>query len=199
LRYNKSSLVSIGLRAKTGRAIAVVLAGSSESPLVLTKTEISLIDPKLPATAQPYHAVMELPWEESQRAVRKYEQAIERVATKALAQLIKSQPSNGSKIGGAGIVGAPDRDLARIGNPHIRAHAAEGVLFRHVLDVAAQSNGLKWQLFSDRDFEETMAERLGPKHARVKRTISELSRSVPAPWRNEEKQAAMAAWVMLHG
>ena len=195
----KSNLVSIGLRAKTGRAIAVVLGGSIDTPVVLLKTEIKLVDPKVPDTAQPYHAVMDLPWEESQRAARKYAVAIERTAKKALAKLIDEQASNGRKIAGAGILGAPDRDLARIGNPHIRAHAAEGVLFRRVLDLAAQSNGLKWQVFSDRNFDEAMAGKLGAKHARVKRMLNELGRSVSPPWRSDEKQAAMAAWLILNG
>lgn len=195
---DRSNLISIGLRAKTGRAIAVVLGGSSETPVVLLKTEIKLVDPKVPGTAQPYHEVMDLPWEESQRAVRKYAAAIERTAQKALARLIEEQRSNGRKIIGVGIVGAPDRDLARIGNPHIRAHAAEGVLFRRMLDFAAQSNGLKWQVFSDRNFDEAMAEKLGARYARVKLTISELGRSIPPPWRADEKQAAMAAWFVLN-
>src|SRR5205085_3218745 len=85
----ESNLVSIGLRAKTGRAIAVVLGGSIYTPVVLLKTEIKLVDPKVPDTAQPYHAVMDLPWEESQRAARKYAVAIERTAKKALAKLIE--------------------------------------------------------------------------------------------------------------
>ena len=195
----KSSLVSIGLRAKTGRAIAVVIGGSIENPLVLQKTELKLTDPKLPATAQPYHEVMDLPWEESQRAVRKYAGAIERTAKQALAKLIEEQRSHGLKIVGAGILGAPDRDLARIGNPHIRAHAAEGILFRQVLDLAAQANGLKWQVFSDRQFDETMAIRLGGEYTRVKRALSDLSRSISPPWRADEKQAAMAAWLVLSG
>ena len=195
----ESNLVSIGLRAKTGRAIAVVLGCSIEAPVVLLKTEIKLVDPKVPGTAQPYHEVMDLSWEESQREVRKYVAAIERTAQKALAKLIEEQRSNGRTIVGVGIVGAPDRDLARIGNPHIRAHAAEGVLFRRVLDLAAQSNGLKWQVFSDRKFDETMALRLGAKHLRVKQSLRDLGRSISPPWRSDEKQAAMAAWLVLTG
>jgi hypothetical protein len=81
----KSNRVAIGLRAKTGRAIAVVLGGSPDAPIVIAKTEIKLVDPKIPETAQPYHVVMELPWEESQRKVKKFARAIERVAKKAVA------------------------------------------------------------------------------------------------------------------
>ena len=192
------NLVAIGLRAKTGRAIAVVLGGSADAPIVLTKSEIKLVDPKIPGTAQPYHVVMELPWDESQRRVQKLARAIERVAKKAVADLIKQQTSIGKQVCGVGIVGAPDRDLARIGNFHIRAHAAEGVLFRKVLNLAAESNGLKWRLIPDKNFERLIKSELGAKASRITRQINELGRTVPAPWRADEKQAALAAWLMLH-
>jgi hypothetical protein len=192
------NLAAIGLRAKTGRAIAVVLGGSPDAPIVLTKTEIKLVDPKIPETAQPYHMVMELPWEESQRKVEKLARAIEQVAKKAMAQLIRQQTTIGKQVCGVGIVGAPERDLGRIGNFHIRAHAAEGVLFRKVLNVAAEAHGLKWRLIPDKDFERLMKSELGAKTSGITRHIGELGRTVPAPWRADEKQAALAAWLMLH-
>jgi len=195
----KSNIVSIGLRAKTARAIAVVLGGTVDAPLVLTKLEIALADPKVPATAQPYHEVMELPWEASQRAVRKSAAAIEVIGRKALARLIKELQSQGMKVCGAGIVGAKDRDLARIGNYHIRAHAAEGVLFRRVLDLAADANGLSRRTFSDREFDELAKTELGEQHAVVKGKLNDLGRLLAPPWRTDEKQAATAAWLVLHG
>jgi hypothetical protein len=190
---------AIGLRAKTARAIVVVLGGSADSPTVLLKEEIRLADPKVPGTAQPYHEVMELPWEQSQRAVQRCARAIERVATKELARLIKQLTKDGAKVTGAGIVGAKDRDLARIGNNHIRARAAEGVLFRAVLEFAAEKNGLKRRAFSDRDFAAITKAELGQKHSSVTRKIDELRRAVSPPWRTDEKQAALAAWLVLHG
>jgi hypothetical protein len=195
----ESNLVCIGLRAKTARAIAVVLGGSSDSPRVLTKLEIRLADPKIPATAQPYHEVMDLPWEESQKAVRKSARAIEAIARKALARLIKELTGQGLKVSGVGIVGANDRDLARIGNYHIRAHAAEGVLFRRVLDLAADANGLRRRSFPDREFDELVKTELGAQGAVLKRRLNELGRTLPSPWRADEKQAATAAWLVLHG
>ncbi len=194
----KPNLVSIGLRAKTGRAIVVAIGGTRESPLVLLKTEIKLIDPRVPATGQPYHEVMELPFAQWQRAVNKSEQAIERVATKALAKLIEELQRNGCKPVGVGVVGAPHRDLARIGNPHIRAHAAEGVLFRRVLGLGAESNGLKYRPFSDRDFDKDAAASLGANYAQIRKSLNNLRQTVSPPWRTDEKQAALAAWMVLH-
>ena len=194
----KSNLVSIGLRAKTGRAICVVLGGSSSAPIVVKKFEMRLTDPKVAATFQPYHAVMELPWTESQQAVRKSVKAIEAVARKAMAQLVKELKAQNMKVAGVGTVGSPDRDLSRIGNFHIRAHAAEGVLFRRVLELAAEANGLRWQTFSDKKFDEVMSSVLASKSVAVQRIIVELGRTVAPPWRADEKQAATAAWLVLH-
>jgi hypothetical protein len=191
----ESNLVSIGLRTKAARAIAVVLGGPRDAPLVLKKLEIALADPRIVATTRPYHEVMELPWEESQQAVCKFTGAIEAVASKSLASLIKELQSAGMKVSAVGIVGAKDRDLARIGNFHIRAHAAEGVLFRRVLDLAADANGLKRRTFPDREFAELAAIELGPG---IKQKLNDLGRSLPAPWRADEKQAATAAWLVLH-
>jgi hypothetical protein len=191
--------VAIGLRAKTGRAIVVVLGGSADSPTVLLKEEIRLVDPKIPGTAQPYHEVMDLRWEESQREVQKYARAIERVAAKELARLIERITKDGATVTGAGVVGAKDRDLARIGNNHIRAHAAEGILFRSVLEFAAEKNGLPLRAFSDRDFATITKAELGQRHSSVARQIDDLRRSVSAPWRTDEKQAAFAAWLVLNG
>ena len=193
------NIVAIGLRAKTARAIAVVLGGPSDAPFVLKKFEIALADPQIPATAQPYHEVMDLPWAESQKAVRKSAQKIEAIARLALTSLIKNLHSAGMKVSGVGIVGAKDKDLARIGNFHIRAHAAEGVLFRRVLDLAADSNSLRRRTFSDREFDELVKNEVGAQSAALKRKLNDLGRSLPPPWRTDEKQAATAAWLVLHG
>jgi hypothetical protein len=194
----KSNLVSIGFRAKTARAIVVVLGGTIDAPLVLRKSQIALADPKIPATAQPYHEVMGLPWLESQKAVGKSAAAIEAIARKALGRLIKDLEVDGMRVCGAGIVGAKDRDLAKIGNYHIRAHAAEGILFRRVLDLATDANGLKRRTFSDRELDQTAAAELGAESAGVKQKLNELGRTLDPPWRADEKQAATAAWLVLH-
>jgi hypothetical protein len=192
------SSVSIGLRAKTGRAIAVVLGGPADNPTVVTKLELVLHDPKIPATFQPYHEVMDLPWDQSQKAARTYTRVNETIARKGLAGLIKKLKTDGFKVKAVGIVGAKDRDLARIGNYHIRAHAAEGVLFRRVLDLAAEANGLKWRVFADKQLEEIAAAEFGAKAASVKKKINEMGRELAPPWRADEKQAATAAWLVLY-
>ena len=131
--------------------------------------------------------------------MRKIVRSIETIARKALARIIEEQRSNGIEIAGVGIVGSKDRDLARIGNSHIRAHAAEGILFRRVLDQAAESHGLKWRTFPDRELDQIAQVELGRASALVKQKLNDLRRTVAPPWRVDEKQAATAAWLVLHG
>jgi hypothetical protein len=167
----------LGLRAKTGRAIAVVIA---KGPAFVARREIELFDPSMPATAEPYHQFMELEWERAAVAVQPLAEAIERVAVAALATLIADYD-----VRRIAVVGAPERQLEKIGNEHIRAHAAEGVLFRHVLEVAARVNHVKCTTFHTVDTKP------------FTRALKTLGSAAGPPWRADEKAAATAALLVL--
>ena len=176
---------TLGFRAKTGRAIAVVLAGTAKAPEFVTRREVSLVDSGVPDTAQPYHAVMELPWGEAMVAVKPLVMAIERAATSVLRAFVQELTAQGFEIAGVGIVGAPDKNLEKMGNEHIRAHAAEGVLFRRALEVAAEGNELRHRAFDDKTLQQDAA------------MLKDLGRIAGPPWRADERAAATAAWHLL--
>ena len=188
---------SIGLRAKTARAIAVVLSGPPVSPHVTLRRELTLRDPAVRATFQPFHEVMDLPWPKAMQAARKTASVIKTVSEKALRALLEEAREAGIAISGVGIVGSPDRDLAKIGNPHMRAHAAEGCLFRKVLEDAADACSLSHSLFLERELYDHAAAVLKLSTAQVKTRIQSLGEAVGPPWRADEKAAAAAAWIVL--
>ncbi len=187
----KPKQVTIGLKAKTGRAIAVVLSGPASSPEFVHRQELLLSDRRIAATLQPYHEVMELPWTDALIAVQPTIEAIQEIATTSLASLIRRIESLGFRVSSIAIVGAPDRRLERIGNPHIRAHAAEGVLFRQVLERAAKANRRQSCSFVDPKPELKRPAR------EVKNVLTNLGRKAGAPWRSDEKAAATASWIAL--
>jgi hypothetical protein len=169
---------TIGLRAKTGRAIAVALAAPNE---FICREELVLCDD---STKQPYHDVMEMPWSESIVAVRPAIATIEKIAARELRRFIDDLESRGYEVDAIAVVGPADRNLERIGNPHIRAHAAEGVLFRAVIEKAAKSNRVASRLFVD------PAKEL---NASQKKAVERMKAVAGPPWRADEKSAAMAA------
>src|SRR5438105_8121971 len=170
---------AIGFRAKTGRAIAVVLAGSQGKPQFVWRGEVSLIDPNLPLNEGPYHPFMEMPWSEAQVAVRPVVEAIETYASVVLRRLVDEM-----HVRAVGVVGSPPRNIDKIGNQHIRAHAAEGILFRRVLELAAANHKLACKGFSDRELQ-------------VPAEMKEIGRVAGPPWRTDERLAATAAWLVL--
>lgn len=173
---------AIGFRTRTGRAIGVVL---SDDGFVLRR-EIHLDDPKIPDTAQPYHSVMELPWTQSVVAVQPLVAAIERVAHDALAALIAELRTSNFRVRAIGVVGGPERNLAKIGNYHIRAHAAEGTLFRRVIETAAKKLRLRCCGFAEREVPDALGARM-----------QSIARAAGRPWRADERMAANAGWVAL--
>jgi hypothetical protein len=169
---------AIGFRAKTGRAIAVVIAAEDGAPAFVWRDELRLVPAD--ATIGPYHEVMELPWADALIAVRPLEREIESIAEAALRAAIAAA---GVKIRAVGVVGSAPRDIARIGNPHIRAHAAEGILFRRVLELAAKQLKLRCSGFVEADVDPDIAR--------------PLARAAGRPWRTDERLAAAAGWKVL--
>ncbi len=195
----RGTKATIGFRAKTGRAIAVALAAPSDHPSFVLRQQLSLVDPRVPETAQPYHEVMELPWTEATLVAERFVSAIEVVASAALGRLLSELASNGFVVQGVGIVGSEDRKLEKIGNPHIRAHAAEGMLFRRVLELAAAAHGTPARSFSEQSVTLSAQSELGFSPARLAAHLKTLGRQAGAPWREDEKAAATAAWLTLGG
>ena len=193
----KGPAASVGLFAKTGRAIAVVLSGPPASPRLLERRELTLSSENLPTTVQPYHAVMELPWPEALSRARSSVRAIEGLAADSLRRFLRDLASGGVRVTAVGIVGSAGRDPARIGNPHIRAHAAEGQLFRRVLEAAASECGLSHLSFTPGELLQEAAERIGLAAEDLGARAHALGRGLVRPWRIEERSATVAAWAAL--
>jgi len=187
---------ALGLRAKSGRAVAVALRGPAASPAVLWRGELAFCAPD---RRQPYHPFIDRPWPEAAAAVLPAAREIEAAAASALKGLLARLRAAGAAIRSAGIVGAGRRDPARLGNPHVRAHAAEGVLFRAVLEAAAAANGLASVLYPERELYEIAGGELGLPSAEIKSRLADLGRAVGSPWRGDEKAAALAAWCSMAG
>jgi hypothetical protein len=189
-------IASIGIRTKTAKAIAVALT-HRDAPEFVQRWNLELCDRHVPETSQPHHEVMELPWPKAQIAVRKYEKLIEDVTTERLKTLLEELRARDVHVRSIGVVGSPDRSLEKLGNPHIRAHAAEGILYRRAVEVAAARCKLSCRAFSDRRFEELAVKELGLSSANIKTVMGAIGRSAGRPWRADERAAAAAAWIVL--
>src|SRR5262249_19922417 len=123
--------------------------------------------------------------------------AVRRAASGALAALVAELREEGLEVRRAGVAGSADRDLAKIGNQHIRAHAAEGILFRSALEGAARELGLETAIFAERDLPAIASKALKRPAASLRDRVAALGKGIVKPWRADEKSAATAAWIVL--
>ena len=180
---------SLGLHVRTGRAVAIGLAGPREAPSILFRRDISLWEKRL-GSKGPYHTTLELPWAEAVLAARPVVIEVERIAAGCVRQLVAELADAGYRARGVGVVGSMGQDPARIGNPHIRAHAAEGQLFRRAVELAAEGCGLRYWSCSPEDA-------AAPADATLVALARGLGKGLIHPWRIEERSATVAALIIL--
>ena len=83
----------------------------------------------------------------------------------------------------AALVVGSQIDPSDIANPHIRAHALEGRLFRSAVAETLHANEIRSEVLLERDAYSTVAARLKQSTDDVKRAIQNLRQSAPAKGR----------------
>ena len=111
--------------------------------------------------------------------------------------LLDGYRQDGYSIRRAALVVGSRIDPASIANPHIRAHAFEGRLFRSVLEKSLQTHRIRTDVLIERDAYREAIVILKQSNEHVRRMIQILGRDTEAPWRAEQKLAAVAAWFAL--
>jgi len=189
------SRTAIGFRVKSGWATAVLL-GLSDSPQILDRRVVELSDPSVPESRQPYHAGMGT-LEEDASEIRWRTGVVRRAAGRSVTALLQAYRAIGCTPRSAALVVGSLIDPALVANPHIRAHALEGRLFRTVLEETLQSAKIACSVVIEKGAYAKAAAALGRTEDEVKRIVSTLGRAAGGPWRADEKLAAAAAWMRL--
>lgn len=186
----------IGFRIKSGWATAILLTGPIEAPVVRDAAVIELSDPTVPGAKQPYHAGMGVARKQGP-ALERLLASIRAYSQRSLAALLNRYLALGHSSSEAGLVVGSDCDPTTITNPHIRVHAAEGRLFRTVVEQALARSGIPSSTFVERMLLAQTARLLGRSPAQLKEGIARLRPAAAERWRAEEKVAALAAWLLL--
>jgi len=187
---------ALGCRVKSGWAAAVLLNGSARSPRLCDDQRIDFSDPQLPGTRQPYHAAMERLETDTKKISRRVE-VVRHVTEKSIAKLLAGYRQQNFTIKRAALVVGSQIDPASVANPHIRAHAFEGRLFRSVLEKSLQTHRIRTGVLIERDAYRDAAVILTQSNEPLRRPIQSFGRDTEAPWRAEQKVAGVAAWSAL--
>ncbi len=187
---------ALGFRVKSGYAIAVALRGPRSGPGVLVRRVVALSDPAVAETRQPYHDGF-YKQQDDPREIGRRLKIVKRCAKQSVDALLEDACFAGLRCRGAGLVVGSVIDPQKVGNPHIRAHASEGRLFRTVLEEALRSRGVGCAVIVEKQLAAKAAVDLGQRDADIARAIAAFGKTLGGAWRAEEKAACAAAWLAL--
>ena len=123
---------------------------------------------------------------------------VRRITKKSIAKLLAGYRQQNFTIKRAALVVGSQIDPRSVANAHIRAHALEGQLFRSVLEQSLHGHGIRTEVLIERDAYAQAAIQLKQSDENVRRIVQNFGRDAKAPWRAEQKLAAIAAWSALH-
>jgi hypothetical protein len=186
--------VALGFRVKSGFAIAVALRGPAAAPAIVARRVVALSDPGVAETRQPYHHGL-FTHETDGRAIARLVQIVERCAQRSVETLLADDAFAGCR--GAALVVGSVIDPDTVANPHIRAHASEGRLFRCALESALQAHGIRCDVVVEKQLGARASASLGRRGDEIKRTVARFGKDAGGPWRADEKAASTAAWLLL--
>ena len=192
----KPQTATLGFRVKSGWAAVVLLTGAIDSPRPRDNRMVDLSDPKVPETRQPYHATFGQLETDAKKTNRRTD-IVHAITKQSIADLLSHYRQKGYRIECAILVVGSQVDPATIANPHIRAHALEGRLFRVALEQALNEHGIRTEILLERNAYDKATTQLEKSSADLRRTIQNFGRDTNGPWRAEQKLAALAAWVAL--
>jgi hypothetical protein len=187
------------LRAHSGWAALVAVAGTREDITVLDRRSIELGDPQVPGPKQPYHEAEGQPLPKARGIVDGYAEDARRRALASLAQAVAELRDRGFEPSGCALLTAVPRplpDLAAILASHALIHAADGALFREALAQAAGEVGLILVPIAERELSARAQKILRRPASEIARRVGQAGRALGPPWTQDQKLAALAAWVV---
>jgi len=196
------SLASVGLgfRVHSGWAAVVTVKGPASSPAVVDRRRIELADPAIRGSLQPFHAAAELNPAAAKELIKQRADSTNALALQSLRELIDDLCQLGYRAIGSCILASSGRPLGTLESilaSHAMIHTAEGEFFRAAIRSANETCGLPVTGIKEREILNRGVAELGLHLKEIQGRMLELGRPIGPPWRQDEKLATLAGWLIL--
>ncbi|MGH9874103.1 MAG: hypothetical protein ACRD9S_16755, partial [Pyrinomonadaceae bacterium] len=179
----------------------LVVLGTRDGELqILERSRLDLVEEEW--AKQPYHAAEELKPAEARKVVKRGIDAAKRIALREMRIAVKRTRERGFEVRACGLLVGnpmPDWSVDEILAVHFRMHKAEGVLFRDVLAQSAEACDLRLVAIPEKSLPEHAEAALTRSASSLAQETTALGKSVGSPWGKDQKDAALAAMIALHG
>jgi len=191
-----------GFRAHSGWTALVAVCLEKGEPVVLCRQRVELVKTFSYKYRQPYHTAEKLPFAEGRAFIGEVNREARSLASRALRRMQAELAKKGHRLNHCGLLlasGRPLPGLEKILASHALIHTADGELFRVALEHASAKCGAQVFRIRERELMERAEEVLRFNEDALLRRLTELGRGLGPPWSQDEKFAALAAWLTLCG
>jgi hypothetical protein len=191
---------ALGFRVHSGWAAAVVLCGPWDAPVVVDRRKIQLVKTFTYTFRQPYHTAKKMPHQDAIEFIRGVQSEAKRLALSSLRSLQTDLGEGDFKLVRCALLLASGRALPALEQvlaSHALIHTADGELFRDSLRAACALFHLPVQGIREKQLFATASKAFGIQPAALKRRIAAFGKSLGPPWSQDEKFAALSAWLSL--
>jgi hypothetical protein len=178
----------------------VALSLDKDAPSVLLRERPRLVETFTYEFRQPYHTAEKIPLDKAREFISRVESGAKHLAEEAIHSAQRALRERGYQLTQLGLPlssAKPLPNLEKILSSHALIHTADGELFRQALIHAGQCCNLVVFTSEERELSATACKSLGMKRDGLARVLIAIGRPVGAPWSQDEKLAALSAWLAL--
>jgi hypothetical protein len=191
---------AVGFRVHSGWAAAVTMRGSRDTPVVVDRRNIQLVKTYTYTFRQPYHTAAKMPRPDAAKFIRSVQADAKRLAVASLRSLQADLAEGDFEIVRGALLLASGRalpGLEQILASHALIHTADGELFRNGLRCACAACGLPLDGIREKELFAVASKTLRVQPAALKHRVAALGKALGPPWSQDEKFAALGAWLTL--
>jgi len=178
----------------------VVVAGAPGAIDIVDRRKIVITAPYLKGASQPYHFAKGQSLSNAESYLAECAAASERLALKALRETVEQARRREKVVVNCAILLGAGRNLPaleKILASHPLIHTAEGEFFRRSFRRAGEQLKIEVTGIRERHLDQCARVAFGAEGDSVKREIAGLGSSLGPPWTSDQKNACLAALLVL--
>src|SRR6266481_5513432 len=191
---------AVGFRVHSGWSALVTVSLEKDEPIVLSRERVHLVETFIYKFRQPYHTAERMPLERARVFVDASMVEAKRLAGSVLRSTQKELGSKGYELARAALLLASGKALPGLEDilrSHALIHTADGEHFREALRHSCADCGVEITCIKERELLDRGVKTLRMKREKLLRRLTELGSGFGSPWTQDEKYAALAAWLVL--
>jgi hypothetical protein len=191
---------AVGFRVHSGWSAIVTVCLEKGAPVVLQRRRVHLVEMFTYTFRQPYHTAEKMELAEARKFISQVRAKAKDLAYRAIHGLKGELGELGYQLNHGVLLlasGRPLPELEKILASHALIHTADGELFRECLLHAGERCGLAMASIKERELVEQAAKALRVTRPKLLKHVAEMGSPFGAPWTQDEKFAALAAWLAL--